>query len=217
MARRFTQAEKEKSLAPPTEPPRVGRVKVPDFDNSDLMKQHNLTIIGRVRNPKIQRLWSLLPFFTEHWKTSSPPVGADLVQGVPVHMWNEAMLRSIREDLGTFESSEITKAHAKMRVHVNGLLPLLKTYTLGFANGDEVIATPVYEKLEKHCSHCSLLDHEIEEGPELTKGDEETRHLPPLPQQRRNEVFICNLQSSGVKHKRDEVVYPTERRKALDT
>ncbi|CAA7038821.1 unnamed protein product [Microthlaspi erraticum] len=81
MARRFTQTEKGKGVVPPTEPPRVGRVKVPDFDISELMKQHNLTIIGRLTNPKIQRLWSLLPFFSEHWKTSSPPVGADLGQG----------------------------------------------------------------------------------------------------------------------------------------
>ncbi|CAA7014403.1 unnamed protein product [Microthlaspi erraticum] len=80
MTRKYTQAEKGKSLAPPTEPPRVGRVKVPEFDNSALMKQHHLTIIGRLTNPKIQRLWSLLPFFSEHWKTSSPAVGADLVK-----------------------------------------------------------------------------------------------------------------------------------------
>ncbi|CAA7038820.1 unnamed protein product [Microthlaspi erraticum] len=129
-------------------------------------------------------------------------------------MWNEAMLRSITEDLGTMEKWEITKAHAKMRVHVNGLLPLLKTYTLEFANGDEVVATLVYEKLEKHCSHCSMLDHEKEECPELTKGEEETGKLPPLPQRRGTGTSICNI-SSGVKRKRDEIVYPLKEERRL--
>ncbi|CAA7014404.1 unnamed protein product [Microthlaspi erraticum] len=139
------------------------------------------------------------------------------VQGVPVHLWSEAMLRSIGEDLGSFESWEITKAHAKMRVHINGLLPLLKTYTLEFANGDEVIANLVYEKLEKHCSYCSMLDHEIEECPEITKGKEAAVQLPPPPQPRRLEGSIYNVQSSGSKRKRDEVIYPSGRREDYNT
>ncbi|CAA7036428.1 unnamed protein product [Microthlaspi erraticum] len=233
MGRRYTAMEKGKQEVHLAEPPRTGRVKVPDFDNSELVKQHSLTLSGRVTNPKIQRLWSLIPFFVERWKTKTPAVGADLgqglfqfsfasredmqlvlderpyhfahwmhilqqweptvdasfpsqipfsikVQGVPVHLWSEAMLRSIGEDLGTFESWEITKAHAKMRVHVNGLLPLLKTYTLEFPNGDVVTATLVYEKLEKHCNNCQMLDHEIEECPELPNPEEPAS--PPKPQ-----------------------------------
>lgn len=158
-------------------------------------------------------MWSLIPFFAEHWKTASRPVGADLgqgsfqfqfgsredlqlvldnrpyhfahwmiilerweptispsfpsqipfwikVQGVPLHLWNEATLRSIGEDLGYFECWEITSLAAKMRVHINGLLPLITEYTLEFANGAEVVATLVYEKLEKHCSKCFMLNHE---------------------------------------------------------
>ncbi|KAH0930534.1 hypothetical protein HID58_016261 [Brassica napus] len=48
-----------------------------------------------------------------------------------------------------------------MRVHVNGRLPLIKTSVIEYPNGDEVIATLVYEKLEKHCVHCGRLDHEM--------------------------------------------------------
>ncbi|CAA7023879.1 unnamed protein product [Microthlaspi erraticum] len=284
--------------AAPLEPPGLGRVKVPDFDNSDLVEKHSLTLIGRVTNPKIQQMWFLISFFSEHWKTSSPAIGADLGQGkfqfqfstaadmqmvmnnrpyhfahwmlilqqwehtvsttcpsqipfwikiqdvlvhlwneamlrsigedlgvfecnnrpyhfahwmlilqqwehtvsttcpsqipfwikiqdVLVHLWNEAMLRSIGEDLGVFECWEITKTHAKMKVQVNGLLPPPKTYTLEFANGDEVLATLNYEKLEKHCIKCGMLDHDESECPELLPVVMESQGLPPLPPNRR--------------------------------
>lgn len=205
MARRLSYAEKGKGIVTASTPPRTGRVEVPDFDNSETIRKHSLTLIGRVTNHKAQRMWSLIPFFAEHWKTASRPVGADLgqgsfqfqfgsredlqlvldnrpyhfahwmiilerweptispsfpsqipfwikVQGVPLHLWNEATLRSIGEDLGYFECWEITSLVAKIRVHINGLLPLITEYTLEFANGAEVVAILVYEKLEKHCS-----------------------------------------------------------------
>ena len=37
---------------------------------------------------------------------------------------------------------------------------------LEFSNGDEVIAYLVYEKLEKHCTICCMLDYEKEECPQ---------------------------------------------------
>ncbi|WZZ53903.1 hypothetical protein YC2023_054010 [Brassica napus] len=48
-----------------------------------------------------------------------------------------------------------------MRVQVNGLLPLLKTSIIEYSNGDEVYASFVYENLEKHCSKCFCLNHEL--------------------------------------------------------
>ncbi|KAJ4899217.1 Clat_adaptor_s domain-containing protein [Raphanus sativus] len=48
-----------------------------------------------------------------------------------------------------------------MRVHINGRLPLIKNSVVEFSNGDEVSATFVYERLERHCSKCYKLDHEI--------------------------------------------------------
>ncbi|CAA7045732.1 unnamed protein product [Microthlaspi erraticum] len=200
MTRRYSQAEKGKRLAQPPEPPRLGRVKVPEFDNTDLVKKHALTLIGRVTNPKIQRMWSLIPFFMENWKTSSPGVGADLGHGKfqfqfatkedmqlvldnrPYHFAHWMIILQQWEQT-VFEIWEITKAHAKMRVQINGLLPLLKTYTLEFANGDEVLATLVYEKLEKHCVKCGMLDHEESECPDLSlKQTEEV--IPPPPARR---------------------------------
>lgn len=43
---------------------------------------------------------------------------------------------------------------------MNGLIPLVMTSVLEFENEDEVTATLVYEKLEKHCFVCLMLDHE---------------------------------------------------------
>ncbi|CAA7034507.1 unnamed protein product [Microthlaspi erraticum] len=83
MSRRLSYAEKGKNQValPPPPPPRQSRVKVPAFDNSKLIKKASLTLIGRITNPKIQRVWSLISFFTDHWKVSVKPVGADLGHG----------------------------------------------------------------------------------------------------------------------------------------
>ncbi|WZZ08532.1 hypothetical protein YC2023_094453 [Brassica napus] len=51
----------------------------------------------------------------------------------------------------------------RMRVHVNGRLPLIKSSVLEFDNGDELTATLVYERLEKHCSQCDCLDNELKD------------------------------------------------------
>ncbi|KAJ4917029.1 Clat_adaptor_s domain-containing protein [Raphanus sativus] len=48
-----------------------------------------------------------------------------------------------------------------MRVYVNGRLPLIKSSVIEYSNGDEVTATFVYEGLQRHCSFCNKLDHEV--------------------------------------------------------
>ncbi|CAG7885580.1 unnamed protein product [Brassica rapa] len=50
-----------------------------------------------------------------------------------------------------------------MRVHVNGLLPWIITSIVEYHNGDEVITRLVYERLDKHCTKCLRLDHELKE------------------------------------------------------
>ncbi|KAL0717131.1 hypothetical protein Bca4012_066453 [Brassica carinata] len=217
MSRRLTSAEKGKSQMLEFQPaPRTARVRVAEPDNSELLRKHALTLIGRVTNPSVQKVWSLIPFFTDHWRTEIRPVGSDLgqglfqfqfelesdllmvldhrpyhfakwmiilqrweptlspsfpsiipfwikVQGLPVHLWTEDVIRAIGADIGTFEKSEITSLTAKMRVHVNGRLPLIMASTVEYPNGDEVKVVLVYEKLEKHCSVCARLDHDVKD------------------------------------------------------
>lgn len=81
MHRRLSSAEKGKGLAEPSMPPRSSRVRVPSFDTSELIKKHSLTLVGRMTNLKIQRVWSLIPFLSDHWKCKSRPIGADMGQG----------------------------------------------------------------------------------------------------------------------------------------
>lgn len=198
------------------QPTRLARVKAPLPDNSDLLRKHSLTLIGRVTNKSVQKVWSLIPFFTEHWKTEFKPVGSDLgngmfqfqferetdlltvleqrpyhyarwliilqrweptisptfpslipfwikVQGLPVHLWTEPIVKCIGQDVGFYEKAEITSLSVRMRVHVNGLLPLITHSVVEFPNGDEVATTLVYERLDKHCTKCLRLDHELKE------------------------------------------------------
>ena len=91
---------------------------------------------------------SLLPFWIK-------------VQGIPIHLWSEETVTDLGENLGIFDKLEITQTTVRMRVQVNGLLPLIKSSVIEYSNGDEVTATFLYEKLERHCSKCFRLDHEI--------------------------------------------------------
>ncbi|CAG7868909.1 unnamed protein product [Brassica rapa] len=50
-----------------------------------------------------------------------------------------------------------------MRVQIDGLLPLITKSTVEYPNGDEVVTTLVYERLDKHCTKCLRLDHELKE------------------------------------------------------
>lgn len=83
MERRLSSAEKSKAIAAePPEPPRKARVRIQAPDNSGLLRRHSFTLMRRVTNPSAQKVWTLIPFFTEHWKTEIRPVDADLGQGM---------------------------------------------------------------------------------------------------------------------------------------
>ncbi|KAL0709111.1 hypothetical protein Bca4012_016089 [Brassica carinata] len=213
--RRLSVTEKGKGLvSEPYQAPRKARVRVQEPDNSYLIQKHSLTIVGRVTNPSAQKVWSLIPFFTDRWSVGSRPRGSDLgqgmfqfqfdseadllevldkrpytyakwsiivqrwepttapdfpslipfwikVQGLPLHLWTEETIRSIGQDIGIYETAEITTMSARMRVQVNGRLPLITSSVVEYPNGDEVTATLVYEKIGKYCTCCFRLDHEL--------------------------------------------------------
>ncbi|XP_022568760.1 uncharacterized protein LOC111211769 [Brassica napus] len=217
MAGRLRREEKGKEIASdPFQAPRTAHIRIQDPDNAELLQRHSLTLIGRVTNRTAQRVWSLIPFFTDLWKANTKPVGSELgngmfqfqfdneedlltvlekrpyyygrwmvivqrweptvsknfpsllpfwikVQGIPVHLWTEETIQKLREDLGVFEKAEITSTTVRMRVQINGLLPLIKTSVIEYANGDEVTASFVYEKLDRHCYKCYRLDRDIKD------------------------------------------------------
>ena len=82
------------------------------------------------------------------------------VQGIPLHFWTEDIIRLIGQDIRVYEKAEITTLVVRMRVHINGRLPLIKSSVLELSNGEDITASLVYEKLDKHCTYCQRLDHE---------------------------------------------------------
>lgn len=215
--RRLSAEEKGKGMITDEfQAPRTGRVQVQISYNTELLRKHELTLIGRITNPSVQKMWPLLSFFTDLWKSDTRPVGSDLgnglfqfqfeqesdllavlekrpyhyarwmiivqrweptlsrsfpslipfwikVQGIPVHLWTKETIQSVGEDIGLFEYSEITFLSARMRVQVNGLLPLIKESVIVYPSGEEVPVSLHYERLEKHCSKCYRLDHELKD------------------------------------------------------
>lgn len=198
MARRLSKEDKGKSIATNGyKAPRKPSIRAQVPDNSALLNKYSLTLIGRVTNQTAQKVWSLIPFFTELWKAESRPVGSDLgdglfqfqfsnetdllavlekrpyhyarwmvivqrweptvskdfpsllpfwikVQGIPIHLWSEETATDLGENLGIFDKLEITQTTVRMRVQVNGLLPLIKSSVIEYSNGDEVTATFLY-------------------------------------------------------------------------
>ncbi|KAJ4894041.1 hypothetical protein Rs2_20835 [Raphanus sativus] len=213
--RRLSAAEKGKNPATdPYQAPRKGRIQIEEPESTYLTHKHSLTLIGKVTNPSAQKVWALIAFFTDHWKTERKPVGADLgqgmfqfqfelesdlisvqekrpyhylcwmvilqrwepttsphfpcliplwikVQGIHVHLWTEDTIRRLDKDIGIFEEADITSLVVRMRVQINGRLPLIKQSVIEYKGGNEVTAHFVYEKLERHCSVCNRLDHEV--------------------------------------------------------
>lgn len=268
--RRISSTEKGKGLALDShQPQRTARVKVPLPDNSELIRKHSLTLIGRVTNKSVQKVWSLIPFFIEHWKTEFKPVGADLgnglfqfqferetdlvavldqrpyhyarwmiilqrweptlspsfpslipfwikVQGLPVHLWTEDIIKIIGQDIGQYEKAEITTLTARMKVHIDGLLPLIKSSVVEFPNGDEVTTTLVYERLDKHCTKCMRLDHELKEclvaraEPRALKAAQEESLVkknaqPGQEADSRREVSIASAHNVHASRERDQL------------
>ena len=82
MERRLSKDAKGKRNANnPLKPPRAGWIKAQAPVNNDRYNKLSLTIIGRVTKRTAQKVWSLIPFFTEMWKPHGRPMGSDLGNG----------------------------------------------------------------------------------------------------------------------------------------
>lgn len=82
MDRRLTYEEKGKVIAKSNiSPPRI-RIRGPRIDTTDLIKKNELTLIGRLTNPKVQRMWSMISYFTRTWELSRTTENSDLGNGL---------------------------------------------------------------------------------------------------------------------------------------
>lgn len=78
MAPRYTEAEKEKNHLNEDQERKVMRIKAPNLDNSALIQDNALTLIGRLTNPQEQRMWALIPALPRKWNLQGRVVGSDL-------------------------------------------------------------------------------------------------------------------------------------------
>jgi len=57
------------------------RIRALEIDTSELIKANSLTLMGRLTNHAVQRLWSLFPFLSNRWNLKGKATGSDLGRG----------------------------------------------------------------------------------------------------------------------------------------
>ncbi|XP_056848815.1 uncharacterized protein LOC130498971 [Raphanus sativus] len=77
MAKRFSAQEKEKAIAGTAGAPSRFRIRAPDFDPSELIRENTLTLVGRLTNPKEQSMSSVISYLANKWNME-PTAGSDL-------------------------------------------------------------------------------------------------------------------------------------------
>lgn len=205
-------------------------IRVPAFDNSDLIEKFKLTLVGRMfhsdgrsvqallkhmprwqiwdvegrvrgtnlgnnkfqfdfdKEEDLQKVLQRRPCHFNKWSFSLerwiPTIKADFpntmllgatVSGVPLHYKKLETFQSVGNALGTFDSADVEGGRVK--VVINGDLPLKFECKVGFDNGDIVKVTIKYEDLHMHCFTCKRITHEEGICPELTDSQREKNRL----------------------------------------
>lgn len=79
MARRLSYAEKGKGIyIPPTTAPL--RIRAPEIDTSQAIRDNELTLIGRLTNTKEQDIWNLILYLSRKWSLKGMVTCSDLGQ-----------------------------------------------------------------------------------------------------------------------------------------
>ncbi|XP_013646054.1 uncharacterized protein At4g02000-like [Brassica napus] len=184
MVRRRTQEDEEEII------------RVPAFDNSDLIAKFKRTLTGRLFHPDGRRnnkflfdfdkdedlekvllkrpchfnKWS---FALERW---TPTIKEDFpntipfwayVVGVPIHYRKLETFESVGKALGAFDKADMEGS--RVGVFLNGDIPLKFECKVGFDNGDVAKVTIQYEDLYRHCFSCKRISHEEGTCPELNE------------------------------------------------
>lgn len=77
----YHSQDRERTSATDFSSPPPKRIRAPDLDTSDLIKENELTLMGRLTNPTAQRLWSLIPYLSNRWNLRGKATGSDLGNG----------------------------------------------------------------------------------------------------------------------------------------
>lgn len=78
MARRYTAEEKRKAMAAnQTETCQI-KIRAPDFDPAELIRENALTLIGRLTNPREQNMVAVLSYLPKKWNLLGRVTGSEL-------------------------------------------------------------------------------------------------------------------------------------------
>ncbi|CAD5314641.1 unnamed protein product [Arabidopsis thaliana] len=81
LANRISYHLKGKEVANTYSPPPKRRIRAPSLDTCTLIVENSLTLMGRLTNSAIQRLWALFPFLSNRWNLRGKAVGSYLGKG----------------------------------------------------------------------------------------------------------------------------------------
>ena len=78
MAHRYSRSEKGKWTADSSRADRRRPIRIPHNDNSALIEENKLTLIGRVTNPAIQKTQWVVDWLLQYWKVEGELTGREL-------------------------------------------------------------------------------------------------------------------------------------------
>ena len=78
MSRRFSKEEKAKWVESVVKPRRRSPLRIPESDNSALIAENKLTLIGRVTNPQVQRPRALVEYMVQYWNLENRVMGREI-------------------------------------------------------------------------------------------------------------------------------------------
>lgn len=175
-----------------------------DFDNEqDLQKVLQ-------RRPCHFNKWS---FSLERW---IPTIKEDFpnsmlfwiaISGVPNHYKKDETYRNIGNALGLVDKVDVDGG--RVRVWVNADVPLQFERRAGFANGDVIRVSLIYEELHRHCFTCKRISHEEGTCPELTEEQREKNRVARIEQKEIEEKATREAFSIPSRYGTDRTIHLT--------
>ncbi|KAG7536993.1 Zinc knuckle CX2CX4HX4C [Arabidopsis suecica] len=142
----------------------------------------------------LQRVIRKAPYHFKNWmlilQRWAPIISASFPSTIPfwirIHklpalLWDDQTVRTIGKEVGPVIGQD--SAEGRVRVEINGLLPLETTVPIRLPSGEITKVELEYEKLEKHCFHCFSLAHEKKNCPALASPDKFSRKPLGISQQ----------------------------------
>ncbi|CAH2060970.1 unnamed protein product, partial [Thlaspi arvense] len=148
------------------------KITVPYFDNTELIKGCNCTLIVHCMNLTVQEMKALLFMLPRIWKVEERVAGADLrmgrfqfdfvdeedIQGV-------LQMGPIGQAIGTVKQVDLDGG--RVQIAIDGFKPIIFETTMEFHSGEETTVILRYERLHVYCRECRSLCHESSGCPTL--------------------------------------------------